>query len=112
LFPADAVIVGVTVHMTIAVALGISLAFAWQSITSRRTLTIGLFRFMTVALAGVWAVNFFVILPAVSPTFVSLVPYPVSLVSKLLFGLAAAGVFRLLAAPLPAMQPALVGRHI
>ena len=112
LFPADAVTVGVTVHMTIAVALGIALAFAWRSITSRRTLTIGLFPLMTAALAGVWAINFFVVLPVVSPAFVSLVPYSVSLVSKLLFGLAAAGVFRLFAAQSTTMQPARIGRHI
>jgi hypothetical protein len=45
-------------------------------------------------LACVWAINFFVVLPLISPAFVTLVPYPVSLVSKLLFGVAAAAVLR------------------
>jgi hypothetical protein len=36
----------------------------------------------------------FVVLPAVSPTFVNLMPYSVSLISKLLFGLAAAETLR------------------
>ncbi|HLD13557.1 MAG TPA: hypothetical protein VJB18_02450 [Burkholderiales bacterium] len=42
----------------------------------------------TVALAAVWAVNFLVILPVVHPAFVYLLPYPVTLLSKLFFGLA------------------------
>jgi hypothetical protein len=41
----------------------------------------------------VWAVNFFVVLPQVNPAFVHLPPYGVTLISKLLFGLAAARVF-------------------
>ena len=49
---------------------------------------------MLAALAGVWAVNFFVVLPIVSPAFVHIVPYAVSLTSKLLFGVAAAEVVR------------------
>ena len=49
---------------------------------------------MLATLVGVWAVNFFVLLPGISPAFVHLVPYPVSLMSKVLFGLAAAEAFR------------------
>lgn len=37
-------------------------------------------------LALVWTVNFFIILPVVNPAFVTLMPYSVSLASKLLFG--------------------------
>jgi len=50
--------------------------------------------FMLAALAGVWAVNFFVVLPIVSPSFVHIVPYAVSLTSKLLFGVAAVEIVR------------------
>ncbi len=49
--------------------------------------------------------NFFVVLPAVSPTFVNLVPYSVSLISKLLFGLAAAEILRRYAMPALITQP-------
>ena len=35
---------------------------------------------------AVWAMNFFVILPRVAPEFVTIVPYPVSFLSKLSFG--------------------------
>jgi hypothetical protein len=54
---------------------------------------------MLAALTAVWATNFFVILPALSPPFIALLPYPVSLISKLLFGLAAAETLRRCAAP-------------
>jgi hypothetical protein len=111
LLPADAVSMGVAVHMAIAVALGVALAFAWQSITVYRASADGVFPFMIAALTGIWAINFFVVLPVVSPAFVSLVPYSVSLISKLTFGLAAAGVFRLLAAPSTTMQHARIGRR-
>src|SRR3989338_7925413 len=47
------------------------------------TVTLG-----TVALTAVWAVNLLVILPVVHPAFVHLLPYPVTLLSKLFFGLA------------------------
>jgi hypothetical protein len=95
LLPADAAALGVTVHMGLAVTLGIALAFAWRL----RPQTSSPFPFMAAALVGVWAINFFVVLPVVSPAFIALVPYSVSLISKLLFGLAAAGAFHLLAAP-------------
>ena len=45
------------------------------------------------ALVAVWAVNFFVVLPVVNPDFVTVVPYAASLISKTLFGVAAAFVF-------------------
>ncbi len=97
LLPADAVALGVAVHMTIAVALGVALAFVWRSLTSRGTPKHSVFPCMIAMLAGIWAINFFVVLPIVSPAFVSLVPYSVSMVSKLQFGLAAASAFYLLA---------------
>jgi hypothetical protein len=43
-----------------------------------------------VFLSAIWAANFFLLLPAFNPAFVTIVPLEVSLVSKLLFGLAAA----------------------
>ncbi len=89
LLPASPVMLGVVVHMALAVALGTTLAFAWQSL-SPRWAAMG----VLAALVAVWFVNFFVILPVLSPDFVQLVPYPVSLLSKLLFGLAAVGVLR------------------
>jgi hypothetical protein len=93
LFPPLSTALGVALHMTLAVILGIALAFAWRAFSQRAT-AINPFPFMIATLAGIWAVNFFVVLPIVSPGFVHLMPYAVSLISKMLFGLAAAAVLR------------------
>ena len=111
LFPENPTGLGVTVHMGLAVTLGIALAFAWRMLSSRRLGTINPFPFMVAALAVVWAINFFVVLPIVSPAFILLVPFSVSLISKVLFGLAAAGVFRLLTEPALKLSRARIARH-
>jgi hypothetical protein len=94
LFPAEPVALGVTVHMALAVTLGIALSFGWRALSSHRLDIGGPFPFMLVALIAVWAVNFLVLLPGISPAFIHLVPFPVSLMSKILFGLVAAEAFR------------------
>jgi hypothetical protein len=93
LLPASAVALGVGVHMALAVTLGVVLTFGWQALSVNRGLA-NPYPFMLAALAGVWAVNFFVVLPIVSPSFVHIVPYAVSVTSKLLFGVAAAEIVR------------------
>jgi hypothetical protein len=95
LFPAAPVAVGVTVHMALAVTLGIALSFGWRTLSSHRLDAVGPFPFMLAALVGIWAVNFFAVLPIISPAFIHLAPYPVSLMSKVLFGLAAAEALRI-----------------
>jgi len=94
LLPASPVLLGVAVHMALAVTLGIALAFAWSALRESRLRPTDPYPFMLAALAGVWAINFFVVLPVVSPAFVHMVPYAVSLTSKLLFGAAAAAALR------------------
>jgi hypothetical protein len=94
LLPSSPVTLGLGVHMTLAVMLGVVLTFAWRALSARRRGMDNLYPFMLAALAGVWAVNFFVVLPLVSPPFIHIVPYAVSLTSKLLFGAAAAEVVR------------------
>ena len=94
LFATGPVIAGVTVHMAFALALGIALSFGWRALSSHSLESAGPFPFMVAALVGVWAINFFVVLPIISPAFIHLMPYPVSLMSKVLFGLATAGGFR------------------
>jgi len=93
LLPSATVAVGIAIHMVLAVALGLALAVLWQALSSRAPQS-GLYAGTLAVLAAVWVTNFFVLLPAFSPEFVHLVPYSVSLMSKLLFGLAAAEVFR------------------
>jgi hypothetical protein len=53
---------------------------------------------MTGSLAAVWAINFFIVLPVISPGFVHLLPYAITLASKLAFGVAAAAASQLLSA--------------
>jgi hypothetical protein len=92
LLPASPVALGVAVHMTLAVMLGVALSFAWSRLRERGSGNP--YPFMLAALAGIWVTNFFVVLPIVSPAFVHIVPYAVSLTSKLLFGVAATAVLR------------------
>jgi hypothetical protein len=47
------------------------------------------------SLAAVWAINYFVVLPVLSPGFVHLLPYAITLASKLAFGVAAAAALQL-----------------
>jgi len=93
LLPASPVALGIGVHMALAVMLGVVLTLGWRSLSANRGLA-NPYPFMLAALAGIWAVNFFVVLPLVSPTFVHLVPYAVGLTSKLLFGMATAEIVR------------------
>ena len=81
---------GVAIHMVLAVTLGIVLAFSWTALSRRWPKRLNPYAVMPVALAGVWAINFLIVLPLVDADFVQIVPYPVSLISKLLFGFAAA----------------------
>jgi len=80
---------GVAIHMVLAGALGIAVVAALQALPMRqRSWRIDL-ALVLAALGGVWAFNFLVLLPVLSPAFVTMVPMPVSFVSKLLFGIAA-----------------------
>jgi hypothetical protein len=94
MLPAAPLASGIAVHMTLAVMLGVVLTVVWRTLTSYRSAPANPFPFMLAALVGVWAINFFLVLPIVSPAFVYLLPYPVSLISKMLFGLAAAEALR------------------
>lgn len=81
---------GVAIHMALSIALGLALAklllgWAMPRFGSRALLPAAL-----AALACVWALNFFVVLPVLNPAFVTLLPLAVTLVSKLLFGAALA----------------------
>lgn len=86
---------GMLIHLALAIALGLALAcILW--VVSRRVRT-GSFELglVMLVLAAVWAVSFLIALPHINPAFVHLLPYGVTLSSKLLFGLAAAAVFRI-----------------
>ncbi|HLD14719.1 MAG TPA: hypothetical protein VJB18_08410 [Burkholderiales bacterium] len=79
---------GVVIHFLLSIALAGGFATYLLIPVLRHRSTAVTMAISTVALAAVWAVNFFVILPVVHPAFVQLLPYPVTLLSKLCFGLA------------------------
>lgn len=92
---------GIAVHMVAAISLGIGLAFVWRALSVHCSAAANGSAFMLLALTIVWGINFFVVLPLLSPyfvdldrSFVELIPYPASLISKLMFGLTAAVVLR------------------
>jgi hypothetical protein len=85
---------GIVIHMALAVGLGVALVFAWRALAEQRQRLVNEYAFMVAALAMVWAFNFFILLPLIDPAFVALIPYPASLLSKLLFGLAGAVMLR------------------
>ena len=85
---------GIIIHMALAVALAAAFApflprFAAQY-PGPKTIMMG----AVAALVIVWAVNFFLILPALNPAFVTLMPYGATLLSKMLFGVTMARVFQ------------------
>jgi hypothetical protein len=80
---------GVMVHLALSVGLGVALVWLVQLAVLRPMRTASVVGFMTACLAVVWAVNFFIVLPRLSPGFVTLLPYGVTLASKLMFGVAA-----------------------
>lgn len=92
LFTGGTVASGIAIHMILAAALGTALASAWRSFSQRWSNQTNPYAVIPIALAAVWAINFLIVLPLLSPDFVQIVPYPVSLTSKLLFGLAASAV--------------------
>ena len=86
---------GLAVHF----ALSVVLAAAFGLINERVWPHLGIGARLVAAmvlLAGVWAVNFLVLLPWLNPAFTTLLPLGVTFVSKLLFALALWGVFTLL----------------
>jgi len=93
LLPAAPATLGIAVHMGLALLLGIALASVWERVR-RHAPAMSPYGIAIPALVAVWAFNFFVLLPVIDAGFVQVLPYMVSLASKLLFGLAAAEVLR------------------
>ena len=97
---ASPVVSGIAIHMGLASVLGVAVALALRPVAGLLN-GFGLYAAVSAALVIVWAVNFLVVLPLVSPQFVDVVPYAVSLISKVLFGIAAAAIFQRAQLPRP-----------
>jgi len=95
---------GLAIHVVLGLAVaGAFAAGVWQPWARRRG-TYVTFAAALAALALIWTFNFFVLLPAINPLFPGLMPYGVTLLSKLLFAAAMAATLE------HAQKPALV-RH-
>ncbi len=84
----SAVLLGVGIHLALSIALAVGFVAVLYGPIARRYGAVGIFASGLTTLSAVWAVNFLVILPALNPGFPALMPYAVTLVSKLLFGAA------------------------
>jgi hypothetical protein len=78
---------GLVIHLTLSVLLGIGFGWAVWAPFRRFLPAAGSVVLATATLMGVWAINFFVVLPLLNPVFVGLLPYTVTLLSKVLFGI-------------------------
>jgi len=88
---------GLAVHMVLSALLGIGLlAVAKVSGLLRGGPALFTCAMGLLALGSIWILNFFVLLPILSPGFVHLLPYAVTLASKLMFAVAAVGTLRVL----------------
>jgi len=89
----SALTAGLVIHFVLAVLVAGMVAMILLRLLGERVDTRSAIAVSTTALAVIWAVNFFVILPVVNADFVTLMPYAVTLVSKLGFGVAMGWVF-------------------
>ena len=78
---------GLAVHFGLAIALAAVFGAALASLLERGMPVGAVVPLAAVTLVAVWANNFFVVLPAIAPGFVELMPLAVTAASKVLFGL-------------------------
>lgn len=79
---------GVGIHLILSIMLATGFVAVLYGPIARRFGATGIFLSGLTTLSAVWAVNFFVLLPMLNPGFPLLMPYAVTLTSKLLFGAA------------------------
>ncbi len=79
-------ILGVCIHLLLSVILAAVFVTTILQPVFRRYGSLGITLACLLTLALVWKVNFFVVLPLINSSFVSLIPFFVTLISKLLFG--------------------------
>jgi hypothetical protein len=78
---------GIALHFL----LGVLIAVAFGVVLRKRDVgSTARFAAALVLLTAIWAMNFFVLLPVLNPSFVTIVPLSASFLSKLLFGVAMA----------------------
>jgi len=113
-FPAtvetSATVIGLIIHLAISLALAVVFVRALGEHMARQYGSAGILAASITFLVLIWALNFLVVLPALNPVFVSLMPSAVTLGSKTLFGLAMGAV--LIAGPRTARSAEITGERI
>lgn len=83
-----AIILGILIHFILSIALLLLLVkSAFSRLSHNRTVFPKLMLLSVALLTLVWAFNFFILLPYINPAFVNLLPYEISLASKVMFGI-------------------------
>ena len=83
-----AVLAGVLIHYFLAMLIAGVAAIAYLRVFAGDIDETTMLATSIAALVAIWTVNFFFVLPVVNPNFVTLMPLGITLVSKILFGLA------------------------
>jgi hypothetical protein len=79
---------GIAIHLVLSVLLALIFVLSiWRPLLRRSGVSSNLLA-SCAALSMIWAFNFLVVLPSLNPAFADLMPYAVTVVSKLLFGVA------------------------
>ena len=100
---AAAPMIGIGIHFLLSFVLaGVFIRAFWAPYLRRRGAAVALVA-GPFSLTVVWWLNFFVVLPALHPAFVGLLPYAVTFISKFLFGLALSTVLIVRAVSAPAL---------
>lgn len=77
---------GIAIHLLLSLLLAAGFIFAAWLPYTRKLSPASAILVATVALSSVWAINFLIILPVLNPALIDLMPYAVTLFSKILFG--------------------------
>ncbi len=82
-----AVVFGISIHFLLSALLGLTFAWLiWRPFLRKRGVA-GTLLGSVAVLTLIWAINFFAVLPFFNPAFVVLMPYGVTLASKIMFGI-------------------------
>ncbi|MDH3234568.1 MAG: hypothetical protein OEQ29_13700 [Alphaproteobacteria bacterium] len=90
--PAVDLWLGIGSHLGLAVLIGIGLTTIIRSRWCRLPSASAEAFAVVGLLVAIWGFNFFILLPVANPAFVQIMPYEITFLSKVLFGVAAAGV--------------------
>ena len=82
---------GVAIHFVLSIGLAVGFGWlVWQPVARAPSRVAGMLIGIAV-LCLIWAMNFLIVLPVLNPDFVALMPSVVTLLSKVLFGVAMVG---------------------